>query len=204
MRRYPVALLLSGVVVATSACAVDATAPASFAAPESAVMAKGEQKGEWLDWRGNGGSGTSYTVTIDLRRRNVLRFGQYALDIPEHAVCRRDTSAYRTVRFDEECRSAKGRLTITAKVHSTVSGYPHIELQPEMRFDPRKTVTLSVEMPHLASLSPDWRILYCPTRLLSGCVDEALLDPSLATRVDDTTGTLFRRIKHFSGYYVSE
>jgi hypothetical protein len=33
-------------------------------------------------------------------------------------------------------------------------------------------------------------------------VDEAQLDPTLVTQVDAASNTVFRRIKHFSGYFV--
>jgi hypothetical protein len=37
-----------------------------------------------------------------------------------------------------------------------------------------------------------------------GCLDESLLDRSLVTRVDVQRGLVFRRIKHFTGYFVQE
>jgi hypothetical protein len=37
----------------------------------------------------------------------------------------------------------------------------------------------------------------------TGCINEAALDPSVATTLNGSTGTASRRVKHFSGYMVT-
>jgi hypothetical protein len=54
---------------------------------------------------------------------------------------------------------------------------------------------------------------YCTTGTLAsggqangknGCINEALTDPTLFTTIDKTNNTIWRRIKHFSGYLIAE
>ena len=207
MRFRPIGLLLSGVVVASSACSMDATAPSSLAAPEQAVMARGGVGGQSgrlnseSDDRFAGSVPTTYRVTIDPKRRNLLRFGPHTLDIPARAICS-SHSGYGLQVFDLDCTPEKSSVTITAVVRATAEGIPRIDLSPQMRFDPQTTVTLSLYVPNLSRASSPWTILYCATQSLAQCVDESVLDPSLATRANYRESTLFRRIKHFSGYFV--
>ncbi len=149
----------------------------------------------------DGGTTTSYTVTIDPRRRNVLHFGQHTLDIPSRAICT-PSSGYGLTSFDLDCKREGSAVTITALVRSTASGIPRIDVSPAMRFSPTRTVTLSLYVPTLTPDPSAWRILYCATQSMDECIDEAALDPTLATHLDYGRRTLFRRIKHFSGYYV--
>jgi hypothetical protein len=144
---------------------------------------------------------TTYTVTIDPTRRNQLHFGPHTLDIPARAICTAD-AAFDIGSFNRECALRKAPVTITATVRATESGIPRIDFQPELRFSPRRAVTLHLFVPHVTPSSLTGRILYCPTETMDGCVDEAAIDPSLETHVDYRESTLFRRIKHFSGYFV--
>ena len=52
--------------------------------------------------------------------------------------------------------------------------------RPQVRFDPRKKVVLSLFVEDVAKAKDSWRILYCATATTEQCVDESLLDPSLA------------------------
>lgn len=205
MRIRPIGLLLSGVVAASSACSMDATAPSSLAAPESAALARGGKQAavgvRSVHDRFAGATVTTYTVTIDPRRRNLLSFGPHTLDVPAQAICG-TASGYGLDSFGLNCGAATSPVTITAKLRSTSAGVPRIDLTPELRFSPRRTVTLRLYVPNLARGSFTGRILYCPTETMDRCVDEAVIDPSLETHVNHRESTLFRRIKHFSGYFV--
>ena len=205
MRLRPLGLLLSGALVVSSGCSMDSTAPATLAAPESAALAKGGKRGfgvvgESVDLFA-GVPSTTYTVTIEPQRRNVLHFGPHVLDIPANAICDAE-SGYGTESFDLGCRGETHRVTITATVRSTANGVPRIDLMPEMRFSPRRMVTLTLYVPGLSPASAPWTILYCATETTEVCLDEGALDPTMRTRANFGTSTLFRRIKHFSGYFV--
>jgi hypothetical protein len=206
VRLRPLGLLLFGLMVVSSACSMDATAPASLAAPESAALARG---GKSTHGPGSvtavdlfaGASATTYTVTIEPQRRNVLHFGPHTLDIPANAICD-EQSGYGAEVFELDCRRENRRVTITATVRSTATGIPRIDLMPAMRFSPSRTVTLTLYVPDLSPASAPWNILYCATETTDVCVDESLFDATMRTQANFGTSTLFRRIKHFSGYFV--
>jgi hypothetical protein len=204
MRCRLVGLLLSGVVVASSGCSMDATVPSSLAAPQSAAMARsgqGEQHAQGTDGGDKHLSGSAtYRVTIDPTRPNLLRFGPHTLEIPAGAVCDRP-SGYGPGAFDEPCDAETKPVAITAVVRTTAVGVPRIDLLPEMRFSPTHTVTLTLYVPSLTPESSQPNILYCATPSLL-CVDESQRDPTLVTHANYEARTLFRRIKHFSGYFV--
>lgn len=147
-----------------------------------------------------GAPATLYTVMIHPQRDNVLHFGPHTLEIPARAICA-PNAGYGLEMFDRDCKSRKTPVVITAMVRATADGIPRIDLMPEMRFSPTQVVTLTLRVPTLKH-AEKWRILYCPTQSMAHCVDEAIRDPSLATHVDYRASTLFRRIKHFSGYFV--
>ena len=205
MRFRPIGLLLSGVVVASSACSIDATAPSSLPSPRGPATALGDPDAKLgvssVSDRFAGAGATTYTVTIDPRRKNLLNFGPHSLEIPARAVCSAD-SGYGLPTFDSSCESETSPVTITAVVRSTADGMPRIDLMPVMRFDPQRDVVLSLYVPTLTRESPIARIIYCATQTTELCVDEAALDPSLETHANYEEQTLFRRIKHFSGYFV--
>ena len=203
MRSRPIGLLLCGVFVASSACSIDATMPSSLAVPDGAAKAtKGAgPSSESVGDRFAGSSGTTYTVTIDPLRRNVLHFGPHSLDIPAQAICSPD-SGYGAELFDRDCKREKAPVTITALVRSAEDGTPRIDLMPQMRFSPKRIVTLVLYVPNLTREYAERNILYCATQSMELCVDEAALDPSMRTHANLGASTLFRRIRHFSGYFV--
>ena len=184
---------------------MDATGPGSLAAPGGASMAKGGKAGATIGAtsgdRFAGANEVTYTLTIDPQRRNLLHFGPHTLDIPARAICAAG-SGYGPEAFDLACKSEKDPVTITALVRTAVDGTPRIDLMPELRFSPRRMVTLEMYVPNLTRESSAWNILYCATQSMELCVDEAELDPTLRTHADFGASTLFRRIKHFSGYFV--
>jgi hypothetical protein len=207
MRFRHVVLLTSGVIVGSSACSMDTTAPASLAALPAATMSSAREPGSG---RGHGllavgavtyASTAVYTVRLDPKRPNTLHFGPHSLDVPANALCD-EQSGYGLLSFDESCRTEKRPVTITAVVRSTAAGVPRIDFYPAVRFDPTRVVMLRLAIPQLSPGTPIPRVLYCATASTEDCVDEAAHDPTLATQVDYASNTLLRRIKHFSGYYV--
>lgn len=205
MRFRPIFLLLSGVVVASSACSMDATAPTSQMAPSSEANAARGRPGEaFFAPRPDPFSssiGVTYTVTINPQMTNVLRFGAHTLIIPGRAICTAN-AGYGLDVFDEDCKTEKKPVTITALVRATADSMPRIDFMPRLRFSPRESVMLMLHVPNLTPGSPIGTILYCATATTVTCVDEAAVDPELQTFPDYITHTLFRRIKHFSGYFV--
>jgi hypothetical protein len=199
MRLRYLLLAMSGVVVASSACSTDATAPLPLAAPESAGLSKGAAKPQ------DTSDDDSYSFTIDPRRDNYLTFGEHSLWLPANTVCDPATSSYGIGTWDSPCATLKTNITITAKVRSASGGLPRVDFEPALRFNPNRDAYLTFfEKGKMAKDAADMRILFCPSSASKECVDEALLDPTLETVLDRPMKMVYRRIKHFSGYLVAE
>jgi len=87
---------------------------------------------------------------------------------------------------------------------SDAAGHPRIDFSPALRFvrtsQASKMVMLYMKDAKAAA-DPSYRILWCgPT---GKCIDESRTDASVGTRRDKRTGTVYRRIKHFSGYNIA-
>lgn len=192
-----VPLLAAGALLV--GCAGDATAPT--AAPDSpgqaalAPVAASFSKG--ADTDGNG----TYTFTIDPSQSNTLRMGPDELTLPANAVCRLADSGYGAEQWDLPCKPERGAITITARVQSVRGQHSRVSFEPAMRFNPHKTVNLSLHSEKVAKSSAPFTILYCGP--LNTCVDESVSDQSMETHVDAQSKKVSRRIKHFSGYVVT-
>ncbi len=184
-----------GVVLATvllAACAGDVTsAPQAIAHPQEASKALvGMVDGV-------------YNVTIDPRADQVLSAGRNSLTIPANSICQLGISKYGPSHWDSKCTPEARPVTITAIVRNAGTDYPSIQFEPAMRFSPATVVTLELFVSDAATLSNMAVVKYCG-RFAPSCVDESLTDPSVKTTINKTAGSLSRRIKHFSGYVVSE
>ena len=113
-------------------------------------------------------------------------------------------AGYGAGTWDLDCKAERQPVTITAEVRKTADGIPRIDFYPQMRFSPKQAVMLLLYVPGLTPESNVGDILYCATASSLVCVNEAAVDPVLATYRDYDKSSLYRRIKHFSGYLVSE
>ena len=184
-----------GVVLATvlvAACAGDVTsAPHATPQPQDATKALvGMVDGV-------------YSITVDPRADQVLSAGRNSLTIPANSICELGTSKYGPSHWDAKCTPEARPVTITAIVRNASTDHPSIQFEPAMRFNPETVVTLSLFVTDAATLSNMAVVKYCG-RFAPSCVDESLTDPSVKTTINKTAGSLSRRIKHFSGYVVSE
>lgn len=144
-----------------------------------------------------------YSYSIDPNVANTLTFGSSRLTLPEHAICALATSSYGPGSWDESCDAEQGLVTITAVIRNAQTNNPSIEFSPAMRFNPAQSVQLFLQVDNAATLTSMSKMLYCGP-FSTFCIDESLNDASLLTTVDVTANTVFRRIKHFSGYTVAE
>jgi hypothetical protein len=203
MRLRYLVLAMSGVVVASSACSTDATSPLPFAAPESAGFQRGGVKPPENDMDTT--AEDDYTFRIDPRRDNILQFGKHSLWLPAHSVCDPATSGYGMGLWDTACSPLASAITITVKVRGASGGLPRVDFEPALRFSPDKAAYLTFSVKgKQAKDAAAMGILYCPTNSTKDCVDESLVDASLQTILDRPNKTVYRRIKHFSGYLVAE
>jgi hypothetical protein len=147
-----------------------------------------------------GVSDGTYTFDVDPNVNQSLTLGASHLDIPAYAVCDLDESTYGPGHWDEDCKPQGRRFKLTAVVRNAATDHPSVDFQPALRFSPNKNVNLYLFVTDDATLDASRVVKYCNA---TGCVDESIADPSLASSVDLENRVVFRRIKHFSGYLVS-
>jgi hypothetical protein len=89
------------------------------------------------------------------------------------------------------------------------NGKLYADFQRALRFVPTANVTIStdvisgqVQWQNDIGDTQGWSIQYTPA-IDASSVPDALTDPTVRTVVVASTGKIFRRIKHFSGYVVA-
>lgn len=138
----------------------------------------------------------------------------YTVSFPSNSVCVLG-STYGPGTWDTPCQTLHGNesIAVTATYELTGNGLA-VSFQPEIRFNPNTTVTLSTGI--YSSILTNFRWLwlanpgalrslgiYYIDNLNSTPVIDAATDPSLRTYINLTTGQVYRRVKHFSGYNVT-
>jgi hypothetical protein len=156
---------------------------------------------------------TTFTVTDDGGKFSIGD-GLYTIVFPSNSVCDPDKSSYGPGTWDLPCKTLQDgqSITITATYGFTKNGLS-VDFSPALRFNPSKEVRIStgIYAPVLITFSNYFAanpsalhflgIYYAPSLSSAGTTDAAL-DNSLVTHVNLTTGQVWRRIKHFSGYNV--
>ena len=156
---------------------------------------------------GFGDQSTTFTVTSNGGSFNVG--GLFNVNFPANSICS-DDGSYAAGDWEASCAPRKTPLRITATVRLTSAGLA-IDFSPDIRFVPSQTVTVSTDVfgpfiranrsyfvSHPAALRP-FALYYTPT-LGASTVADYISDSSLITHIDLTTGRVWRRVKHFSGY----
>jgi hypothetical protein len=147
-----------------------------------------------------GVSDGTYSFVIDPSQTQSLTLGASHLDIPANAVCDLASSSYGPDHWNEDCALQTDTFTVTAVVRNAATDHPSVDFEPALRFSPDKNVNLFLYVTDDATLDASRVVKYCNA---NGCVDESIADPSLLSNVDLANRVVFRRIKHFSGYFVS-
>lgn len=142
-----------------------------------------------------------YTFQIDPSIDQSLALGASHLDIPANATCDLATSSYGAAHWNDACVAQSAPFTITAIVRNAATDHPSVDFEPALRFSPDKNVGLYLYVSNDATLDASRVVKYCNA---SGCVDESISDPSLASSVDLVNRVAFRRIKHFTGYVIAQ
>jgi len=220
--RIATAVMVGGIVVASSACSTDAldqsTGPRSLA-PSSANHDTGKSTA-FPDMSKDG----TYFVNLDPTVANTLVMGANKLDIPAGSVCDLLTSGYGPSFWNLPCVPEARTVQLTITISSSGGPGTSIDFYPALRFNPLSKVMLTLSAPNVSVQdAKNWVILYCATSTSwtsgsgsggsgtgsgSKCVNEALNDKDLQTFINYDAKQLFRRIKHFSmytaGYTVAE
>lgn len=143
-----------------------------------------------------------YTFRIEPGQGQTLVMGASQLQLPAFAACRLGKSGYGADFWSRPCESERKPYTITVVSSGSNTDHPRVDFYPELRFNPAKTVTLSMyDQALTGDDAANWVMYYCGQLY---CVNESIKDPSLTSYVDLTTSVIYRRIKHFSGYMVAE
>ena len=145
---------------------------------------------------------TITSILVDPTRSSTYTIaGIHQLFVRGGGVCDL-SSSYGVLTWDLPCLPATTSILVTAKSWYDVAGHPHVEFSPQLRFVPDDSAA-SAELylrDWIGAFDRASVIDYCND---DGCVDEALTDSSLVTRHDTSTGYVYRRVKHFSGYEVA-
>jgi len=219
--RIAAAVLMGGIVVASSACSVDGITPTSsersLSPTATPLASEGSDSGSGSGSDFSSSTDGTFTFTVDPRIDQVVTVGENRVVLPANSVCALGVSGYGPTLWDNGCNPQKKPFTLTVTVAGSGTENAALDFQPSMRFDPTKRVTLSIFVPTLSSgQAVDWTIFYCPTpngkpgsrlgtnlmRADPTCVDESLTDPSLSVTEDYQNSVLTRRIKHFSAYQI--
>jgi hypothetical protein len=154
----------------------------------------------------------TFTLTAAGGTFNIGDF--YTLTVPANGVCSL-SSSYGPGTWDAPCTTLGPNESITVTATYAFShGGPSVDFAPALRFSPSVQVTLSTSLyaqiltnasgfflAHPAAL--DFFGMYYAPSLGSNIVTDAAIDASLVTHINLTTGLVWRRIKHFSGYSVA-
>lgn len=221
--RIAAALLIGGIVVASSACSVEpleqSTAPTGLSSSVAPSLARGSGTTAASPNSGPGSlADGTYSFTIDPTKDQVVGLGRTSVFLPANSICALGVSGYGPTLWENGCNPQKKTFALKVTVAGSATDTPGYDFQPAMRFDPTKTVTMFFWVKNLNQFSPsDWFIFYCATpdgkpgeRLGTSlmqadpsCVDESKTDSSLVPRADATNSQLVRRVKHFSAYQIS-
>lgn len=141
--------------------------------------------------------------------------GLFTIKIPSNAVCDPAASTYGDGTWDSPCTTlTPGQsLTVTVTYGFTGSNVPVLDVSPGIRFNPNSVVTLGTNA-YASSITSDsgyyaahpqalhyFGMYYTPDLGTTGYTD-AGNDNSLITHVNLSTGFVWRRVKHFSGYNI--
>jgi len=140
--------------------------------------------------------------------------GAYTVSFDGNSVCDPTVSTYGATEWDKNCSVLSSGKSI--KIHATISRTSTgiaVDFTPALRFSPSAKVIISTDVfasyilanqdylrTHHSALSA-FAILYSPSLGAKG-VSDFSADKSVATHVDLSTGRVWRRVKHFSGYSI--
>jgi hypothetical protein len=210
MRRSLPLVLTGAAALLAVACRDSALAPVR--APEAARSASSAPM-----LGRHGGSDKTVLGTIDISPEGgSYRIGSFDLNIPAGAVCDPRTTKYGRRYWDADCTPANRTIRVSAVAVSR-NGETTVDFRPDLRFRPAAGwVTISTDefsdlllsdavrqLAPSSSFFESFAVLYVPSNSKSKVNEfRELRDPTLVTHVDLVSGKVWRRIKHFSGYFV--
>jgi hypothetical protein len=194
-RSRCIALAAATIVLGLGGACTDVVAPTATA-PNAGFA------GVPIPRRGNAGGDTVASEFVVYPNVSfTYQLGQgHQVTIPAYTICDPSRSGYGSSVWDAPCTVLRWPIKVTARSFHDPKGHPVVVFAPDLRFEPTKTVTLYMRDTAAAS-DPAAKIYYCAVG--ASCVDESLSDPSLTTEVNPHNQFVYRRIKHFSSYVVT-
>jgi hypothetical protein len=134
----------------------------------------------------------------------------FNLSFSPGAVCDPDLSTYGEGTWDSSCVPLKRSVKVTATVRQNTGGVA-VDFSPSLRFVPGSQVSMYTDMfANTITANRDYYnanpsalralALYYAPYLGATAVADYLSDASLVTHISLSSGRVWRRIKHFSGY----
>lgn len=212
MTRHLSSIAITVAALAVTACSDSATSPVRESSQQVSPFAAAFDNGASNYGLIAGGQPTQADFTLTAGGGTVTLFG-YTITFPPNSVCDPSTSTYGPTEWDAPCSTLRGRPLTVHAVMSTVGGVG-VDFTPPLRFSPNAVVTLSTNKfaPYLIGNSAYFlahpallnflSIYYAPS-INSSYLSDFGGDPSVITHVNFASGTVWRRIKHFSGYFMS-
>lgn len=209
MRSFSRFLAAGIVLVAVAACSDSTAVPT---APTRSLTPSAPAFDFSATGHSLGFQSSDFTVTS--RGGSFAVSGLYTINFPENSVCNPDVTNYGPTEWDKSCSTLRAGQSI--KVHAVLSlafdGLA-IDFTPSLRFSPSTPVTISTDifapvlkankdylLSHPGSLN--FLAISYASALGSAPVNDYSSDASVMTHVNVTTGLIWRRVKHFSGYNI--
>jgi hypothetical protein len=144
-----------------------------------------------------------FVVQPDEERKYVFG-GGHSIVFPRRAICDPARSSYGPAYWNSPCPVVGKDVTVTLRTYPGPDGHPRADFWPRLRFSPSLSVGVMLRFKDAAAAAAQSAtIRFCPVDGSSeGCVDEAATDASLQTYQSADGATVYRRVKHFSGYSV--
>jgi hypothetical protein len=198
------ALVLSGVVAASSGCGIDNVTSSKAGTPVSLPGVSSFVPGGPNKLLFGIPDGV-YTFVVRPGQAASLDIGGTSrLDLPANAICSLALSGYGSDKWDAPCVPEQLPVTIVVTSQGAGTATPRLTFYPAMRFNPQTEVKLYMYGKDVSTADAlNWLIYYCPSSGSAGCVNEGATDASLTSYVDQAHSVVFRRIKHFSDYELS-
>src|SRR5438105_1899364 len=207
LRRY-VPLLIAGSAFIAAACR-DAIAPTRSTTKDLATLS---YKGAFVShavFADDDAESKAQVFTFKLKAKGGrAHVGKFTIDYPANAVCDPATSTYGPDEWNNPCETLNEDITVTARLW-VEDGRSHTDFSPDLRFDPAKDVYMSTVVPELKGKEDNdatraqFSIWYSrregDVRYL---INDADGDSRLASKFDNSNGKAWRKIQHFSGYFV--
>jgi hypothetical protein len=207
-RNYWIVVANVAVLALVASCRDTVVAPvaAPSTAPASSMLAPEGRPSLSLNGQNDENGTASFTVNP---WGGVYYVGNHAVVFPAHSVCDPEKSTYGVGTWDSPCVALTHPIQVKATTRR-LNGVDWVDFSPDIRFvpsaRPSRWVWMVMYTPQTIGASGDlsrFSILFAE-RIGGPLLNDAATDPTLRTYVDTQSGVSYRRVKHFSGYAVSD